>query len=304
VARCALRTKVEVELADALAPIVTEAVRIVAKPTGPVDLFMVEILTMQHRSSMETRLVRGLVLDHGGRHPGMPKSLKKCFILAMNVSLEYEKTEVNSEAVYKTAEERDRLVVSERKFIDDRVRQIIDLKRAVCDETNGCTFVILNQKAKRVLVVTFLLIAVPQGIDPPALDMLAKEGILGLRRAKRRNMERVTLACGGQAVNSLEGLQPSDLGKAEHVYEQVLGEEKFTFVEGVTNPTSCTVLIKGPTSHAVEQTRDAVRDGLRAVKNTIQASCLLLFVLILFGDRTDGWCAEGERARWRWPRSC
>jgi len=27
--------------------------------------------------------------------------------------------------------------------------------------------------------------------------MLAKEGILGLRRAKRRNMERLMLACGG-----------------------------------------------------------------------------------------------------------
>ena len=29
-----------------------------------------------------------------------------------------------------------------------------------------------------------------QGIDPFSLDMLAKEGIVGLRRAKRRNMER------------------------------------------------------------------------------------------------------------------
>jgi chaperonin GroEL (HSP60 family) len=28
-----------------------------------------------------------------------------------------------------------------------------------------------------------------KGIDPLALDMLARAGILGLRRAKRRNME-------------------------------------------------------------------------------------------------------------------
>jgi T-complex protein 1 subunit zeta len=74
-------TQVETDLADALAPMVTEAVRIVARPSGPIDLFMVEILSMQHRSAMETRLVRGLVLDHGGRHPGMPKSLKNCWIL-------------------------------------------------------------------------------------------------------------------------------------------------------------------------------------------------------------------------------
>ena len=29
-----------------------------------------------------------------------------------------------------------------------------------------------------------------QGIDPISLDMLAKNGIVALRRAKRRNMER------------------------------------------------------------------------------------------------------------------
>lgn len=32
------------------------------------------------------------------------------------------------------------------------------------------------------------------------------QGILGLRRAKRRNMERLTLACGGFAINSVEEL--------------------------------------------------------------------------------------------------
>lgn len=37
-----------------------------------------------------------------------------------------------------------------------------------------------------------------KGIDPICLQMLADEGILGLRRAKRRNMERLMRACGGR----------------------------------------------------------------------------------------------------------
>ena len=48
------------------------------------------------RSETDTQLVSGLVLDHGGRHPDMPKRLENCYILTMNVSLEYEKTEVPS----------------------------------------------------------------------------------------------------------------------------------------------------------------------------------------------------------------
>lgn len=58
-------------------------------------------------------------------------------------------------------------------------------------------------------------------------------------------MERLTLACGGIQVNSVDDLTPDVLGKAGLVYEHTLGEETFTFVEKVENPFSCTILIKG-----------------------------------------------------------
>jgi len=135
--------------------------------------------------------------------------------------------------------------------VDDKVHLILDLKRKACKE--GETLVIINQK----------------GVDPLALDLLAKEGVLALRRAKRRNMERIVLACGGEQVNSIDDMTPDVLGYAEEVYEQTLGEEVYTFVEGVTNPFSCTILIKGAHPHVIAQIKDAVRDGLRAVSNAI-----------------------------------
>lgn len=60
----------------------------------PIDLYMIEIMKMQHRTASETQLIRGLVLDHGARHPDMPKRVENAFILTLNVSLEYEKTYV------------------------------------------------------------------------------------------------------------------------------------------------------------------------------------------------------------------
>jgi T-complex protein 1 subunit zeta len=62
----------------------------------PIDLHMVEIMKMQHRTASETQLVRGLVLDHGARHPDMPKRVENAYVLTLNVSLEYEKTWVVS----------------------------------------------------------------------------------------------------------------------------------------------------------------------------------------------------------------
>jgi len=83
-------------------------------------------------------------------------------------------------------------------------------------------------------------------------------------------MERLPLACGGRALNSVEDMTEEDLGFAKLVYEQNLGDDKYTFIEGVENPFSCTILIKGPNDYTIAQTKDAIRDGLRTIKNTIE----------------------------------
>lgn len=68
---------------------------------------------------------------------------------------------------------------SERRFLDAKLQKVVALKNLVCDQAVDSkekkkNFVVINQK----------------GIDPMSLDVLAKNGIFALRRAKRRNMER------------------------------------------------------------------------------------------------------------------
>ncbi|KAL6513012.1 T-complex protein 1 subunit zeta [Orobanche hederae] len=276
VARTTLRTKLYEAMADQLTDIVVNAVLCIRKPEEPIDLFMVEIMHMRHKFDVDTCLVEGLVLDHGSRHPDMKRRAENCYILTCNVSLEYEKSEINAGFFYSNADQREAMVAAERRSVDERVQKIVDLKNKVC-AGNDNNFVIINQK----------------GIDPPSLDILARAGIIALRRAKRRNMERLVLACGGEAVNSVDDLTPACLGWAGLVYEHVLGEEKYTFVENVKNPHSCTILIKvdsmlldngfvsltqpaGPNDHTIAQIKDAIRDGLRAVKNTIEDESVIL----------------------------
>jgi len=260
VARTSLRTKVHRELADHLTEIVVDAVRAVYTPGQQIDLHMVEIMHMLHQSAFDTKFINGLVLDHGARHPNMSKRSENCFIMIANVSLEYEKSEVNAGFYYKNADERNKLANAERKYTDDKVREIIAFKNSVCvGDKKEYGFIVINQK----------------GIDPMSLDLLQKAGIVGIRRAKRRNMERLAKSCGGYAVNSLEGIDEDCLGFAELVYEHTLGEDKFTFVEGCRNATSCSILIRGPNEYTIRQIKDAVRDGLRAVVNTIEDSSLV-----------------------------
>ena len=117
VAKTALATKLHIKLATQLATDVVDAV-LAIKPAGttsiqapsantddpssenisewnikdPIDLFMIEIMKMQHKSDTDTQLIKGLVLDHGARHVDMPKRVENAFVLTLNVSLEYEKT--------------------------------------------------------------------------------------------------------------------------------------------------------------------------------------------------------------------
>ncbi|ODQ80211.1 hypothetical protein BABINDRAFT_161181 [Babjeviella inositovora NRRL Y-12698] len=261
VARTSLSTKVDAELAEVLTPIVTDAVLAVREQADDkqFDLHMIEIMQMQRETAQDTELVKGLVLDHGARHPDMPKRVENAHVLILNVSLEYEKTEVNSGFFYSSAEQREKLVASERKFVDEKLKKIVDLKNEVCGMDSNQGFVIINQK----------------GIDPMSLDVLAKHNILALRRAKRRNMERLQLVTGGEAQNSVDDLTPAVLGFSGLVYENTIGEDKFTYVTENKEPKSVTVLIKGATSHVLQQTKDAVRDGLRAVANVIKDNSVL-----------------------------
>lgn len=257
VAKNSLLTKIHPSLALPLTEIIVDSVNTIKKDDR-IDLHMVEIMHMQHKMSTESKLIKGLVLDHGARHQDMPSRMENCYILTLNVSLEYEKTEVHSGFFWSNAEQREKLIQSERAFTDSKVQKIIDLKKKVCDG-NGKGFVVINQK----------------GIDPPSLEMLSKEGIIGIRRAKRRNMERIPLACGGKGLNSVDDMTEEDLGFAGLVYEQNLGDDKYTFIEGVENPFSCTILIKGPNDYSIAQTKDAIRDGLRAVKNTLEDKAVI-----------------------------
>lgn len=80
VAKTSLNTKIHPDLANPLSEVVVDAIKTISGKKSdderekPIDLHMIEIMHMQHKMSTESKLVRGLVLDHGGRYSDLPSS--------------------------------------------------------------------------------------------------------------------------------------------------------------------------------------------------------------------------------------
>ena len=69
--------------------------------------------------------------------------------------MSFDYSEVNSGFFYKTAEEREKLVLAERSFIEARVKKVVELKKKLCDGTDK-KFVVINQKVKLIYVFLFV----------------------------------------------------------------------------------------------------------------------------------------------------
>jgi len=86
-----------------------------------------------------------------------------------------------------------------------------------------------------------------KGIDDMAQHFLAKAGIYAVRRVKKSDMEKLAKA------------------KAERVYQEKVGDENMTFVEGCPGARSVSVLLRGGSEHVVEELERSFHDAIGVV---------------------------------------
>jgi len=79
VARTSLRTKLHVKMADLLTESIVDGVQAIQQEGKPLDLFMVEMMTMQHKTSAETQYIPPT--QHSARGPDCRAVLSLCCVL-------------------------------------------------------------------------------------------------------------------------------------------------------------------------------------------------------------------------------
>jgi len=246
IAMTAMASKLVRENRDQLADITVDAIlRVAEKMDGgyKVDIDDVDVQKKEGESLSETRLIEGIAIDKEVVHPGMPKSIKNGKIALINSALEIEKTEFTSKIHIERPEEI-------KAFLDEEERTMRDMVEKIA--ASGAN-VVLCQK----------------GIDDIVQHLLAKKGILTVRRVKKSSMEKLAKAIGGKLVTEIEEMSSKDLGKAKLVEERRLGEDKWIFVEGCKDPKAVTILIRGGTEKTIDEAERSIHDALSVVRDVV-----------------------------------
>ena len=242
-------TKSKVNVSD----VIMDAINCVKVENQPIDLDRIEIMKIKCLQE-SVRLVKGLVIEQGFRHELMAKRMKNVAILVLNVSLEAESTIVSTYMPVANFDERERMTLAERRFVDDKLKSIIELRSAIDGD-----FLLVNGK----------------GIDGPSMDILSRAKISALRRVSKKNITRLVYGCKCRVVNCVDDIDPDVLGFAGSVVEEDYKGTKYIFIDEVKDPKAVTIVISGMTQTVSSLTESAVKSGIYAIKNAYKDNKIL-----------------------------
>lgn len=228
------------------ADISIEAIKLIAEKRGTdwtADIDNIQLTKKEGKSLLDTELIRGIIVDKEVVHPGMPKAVKNAKIALLDCALEIEKTEISAEI---------------------RINDPTQMKAFLDEETKMMKEMVDKIKAAKANVVLC-----QKGIDDTTQHFLAKEGILGVRRIKKSDMDKLARATGGKVVTNLVDLKESDLGLAGLVEERKLGDDKMVFIEGCKNPRSVSILIRAGLERVVDEAERSLNDSLSVVADVV-----------------------------------
>jgi thermosome len=242
-----MRGKAVSNVRDHLSQVVIEAIKqVIEKRNGQTiaDVDNVQIVKKEGKSLTETNLVQGIIVDKEVVHAGMPKKIKDAKIALLDTPLEVKKTEFDAEIRITSPE-------SIKAFLDSEAEM-------------------LKRKVDQVVATGANVVFCQKGIDDMAQHYLAKAGVLGARRAKKSDMEKLAKATGGKVVNNLADLKPDDLGICGLVEEKKVGNDKMIFVEECKDPQAVAIFIRAGLERMLDEAERALNDALYVISDVAE----------------------------------
>ncbi|HTY91896.1 MAG TPA: thermosome subunit alpha [Methanocella sp.] len=192
----------------------------------------------------DSKIVEGVVIDKGIVSFQMPRKLKNAKVLAMEYGFDARDTKLDAEYKVKSN-------VGFQAFRDEEDRQV-------------------REQVERVAKLGVTAVFTTQAINDLAQNYMAKYGIIGLRRLKRSDVDRVAKASGGQVITNLDDISQIDIGTVGQIEEIDVGDDKMTVLTGCKDNNVISFILRAPTTHIVDEYERGIDDALHAVETSIK----------------------------------
>ncbi len=234
---------------EKLADIVVRAIRRVTEgKTASIEDIKIE--KSKGKSVEDSQLIEGIVLDKEKVSIEMPDKVENARIALIDFALETRNPEGDAKISINSPDQLQGFIDREEKMLREMTDKIF---------SSGANVLFCQR-----------------GIDDVAQYYLARAGIYACRRIPKSDMEKLARATGGHIISSLKDLSSLELGKARVVREVIHGEgEKMTYVEGCDNPKAVSILIRGGTSHVIDEIERAIHDGLGDIASVIKSGSIV-----------------------------
>ena len=209
------------------------------------DLDNIKIEKISGEKTEDSQLIKGIVLNKERSNQEMPTQVENAKILLIDFPLEIKGPETETKIEISNPEQLQSFIESEERYLKSITEKIIG---------SGAN-VVFCQK----------------GIDDVAQYYLAKAGIMAFRRIMKSDLEKLSRATSGKIISNLNDLSREQLGSAKRVDEIKHGDSNYTYVTGCENPRAVTILIRGGTSHVIDETERAIKDGLGDVSTALKS---------------------------------
>ncbi len=243
----AMNSKAVMGEKDLLANIVVDAARQIKDiRDGKIicDIKNIQILKKEGKSTKDTILVKGLIIDKEVVSSTMPKKIQGARVALIDAAMEITKTEFDSEIKIASPTQMQGFLDEEEKML----KKMVDTLKSVGANVVFCQ----------------------KGIDDLAQHFLAKEGIMAIRRVKKSDMEKLARATQARISSSFRDLTETSIGSAGLVEERKIGKDPMIFVEGCKDPKAVSILIRAGTEHVLDELERALHDSLCVVTDVIE----------------------------------